>query len=63
MKGGSRAGSGRKAVPPERKRRRIDIHVAAETPERIRQLRKYGVVIGRKVDELVENLSIEHHLL
>ena len=48
---------------PALKRRRIDLHVAPETAERIKLLRQCGVNIGHELDSLVESLSIQHNLI
>lgn len=57
--GGKREGAGRPTMNPDRKRKRIDIHVAPETAERIKGLREKGVIIGRHVDQLVNDLCEE----
>ena len=61
--GGKRDGAGRPTMNPALKRRRIDLHVAPETAERIKLLRQCGVNIGHELDSLVESLSIQHNLI
>lgn len=61
--GGKRDGAGRPTMNPALKRRRIDLHVAPETAERIKLLRQSGVNIGHELDSLVESLSVQHNLI
>lgn len=57
--GGKRAGAGRPTKNPALKRRRIDLYVAPETAEHIKELRGKGVNMGRHLDQLVNDLCEE----
>lgn len=56
-RGGRRAGSGRRQLPPEERRVTVTLNVKPETKERLQELRKNGKSIGRLIDELVSEME------
>lgn len=59
MRGGSRTGAGRKAMPDGIKRTHFSCTVAPATAEAIRRhAEKTGLPVGRIVDDLVEELLL-----
>lgn len=54
--GGSRAGSGRKEMNPEKKRKPVTVYVSPETKALLPEVRKKGYTLGRIIDDFVKHL-------
>lgn len=61
-RGGKREGAGRKPIGPALKRRKVQIWVAGETADTIKELRTRKVDIGRLLDRWIDDLRKEFGL-